>query len=504
MSKISVWILGDQLLERHPALEAAREQVDQDDVAVLLIECMERIRNRPYQRKKLVLLLSAMRHYAQELRNRGIQVDYIRVNSFRYGLEQHIMQHQPNKLVMMLASSYHGRNLQRSLEARLRIPVETVNNTQFLVGTYNPFPNPEPGKRYVMENFYRAMRKHFDVLMVNSEPMGGQWNFDQENRRRLPGDLEIPEDIHFAPDSITKEAMREIADLPNHVGNVDNFQYAVRREHALQVLQHFIKEKLPNFGPYEDAMTMRSHSVFHSVLSPYLNIGLLESMELVREAEKAYKDGVAPINSVEGFIRQVLGWREFMVWQYWRHMPGMLVWNDWDAHQPLPDFCWTGETDMMCLQHVITRALETGYNHHIERLMILCNFFMLIGADPKKVNDWFLTVYIDAYDWVMPPNVLGMGLNADGGLIATKPYIASANYINRMGDFCKGCRYNHRARIGEEACPYNFLYWHFILQHEERFRSNPRISRNVLGLRHISMDERSRIMEQAERFIQKV
>jgi deoxyribodipyrimidine photolyase-related protein len=500
MAKRTIWILGDQLLDQHPALQAALEEVDLGEVVILFIESTQKIQQRLYQRKKLVLLLSAMRHYAQELRGRRIEVDYIQADSFMEGLQKHIQKYQPERLLTMAAASYQGRRQQHALQDRLGVEVEVIPNTQFLMGKYDPIPDPDPGKRYVMENFYRAMRKHFDVLMKDGKPLGGQWNFDKENRERLPKDLELPADPSFRPDRITREVMAEVAEFPDHVGSVDNFQYAVTRKQATQAFQHFLEQKLPDFGPYEDAMTVRSHSLFHSVLSPYLNIGLLDPMELIKSVEDAYTEGVAPLNSVEGFIRQVLGWREFMYWQYWRLMPGMLEMNAWEAHRPLPDFVWTGETDMACLQHAISRALDTGYNHHIERLMLLCNFFMLTGTAPKAVNDWFLTVYIDAYDWVMPPNVIGMGLNADGGLIATKPYIASANYINRMGEFCRECHYNHRERTGEGACPYNFLYWNFILQHEKRLRSNPRTSRSVLGLRHLSEEERVQVRGQAERF----
>jgi deoxyribodipyrimidine photolyase-related protein len=501
MSRISVWILGDQLLDLHPTIEAAVTEVGPNDVAVILIESMQRVQQRPYQRKKLVLLLSAMRHYAQTLRDRGFEVDYIQAHSFLDGLQKHTDEHQPEKWMTMAAASYHGRRAQQTLQDRLGIEVDILPNTQFLLGSYNPYPEPDPDKRYVMENFYRAMRRHFDILMADEEPLGGQWNFDKENRKTLPKSLDLPVDLYFEPDSITQEVMEEVSNFCNHVGTVENFDYAVTREQALEAFKHFVEQKLRNFGPYEDAMTIRSHSLFHSVISPYLNIGLLESMELIRSVEEAYAEGAAPINSVEGFIRQVLGWREFMYWQYWRLLPGMLEMNAWEADRPLPDFVWTGRTDMTCLQHAISRALDTGYNHHIERLMLLCNFFMLTGTDPKAVNDWFMTLYIDAYDWVMPPNVIGMGLNADGGLIATKPYIASANYIHRMGDFCKECSYNHRERVGDEACPYNFLYWNFILQHEERLRSNPRTSRSVLGLRHLSEEEQMQVKKQAERFL---
>jgi deoxyribodipyrimidine photolyase-related protein len=332
--------------------------------------------------------------------------------------------------------------------------------------------------------------------------VGGQWNYDQENRRPLPKEKEPPADLHFEPDAVTREIMAEAADWPPGVGESDSFGYAVTRQQALAVFDHFLQYRLADFGAYEDAMSARSHSLYHSLLSPYLNLGLLEPLELIRGAEQAYADGRAPLNSVEGFIRQILGWREFIYWQYWRQMPGMMQQNSWGAERPLPEFFWTGETEMACLRHALSRALATGYNHHIERLMLLSNFMMLAGINPAVANNWFLSVYIDAYDWVMPPNVIGMGLNADDGRTATKPYIASANYINKMSDHCAGCRFNHRTRHGADACPFNFLYWNFLLTHEERLRANPRLGRNVLGLRHLDDEERAAVRSQAADFLE--
>lgn len=501
MPTLSVWILGDQLLDSHPALLAAEAAVGRAEVRVLLIESRARIQRLPYQRQKLVLLLSAMRHYAADLRRRGYEVDEVQAETFDDGLRQHLARHRPARLLTMAAASYGGRRAQMRLHERLGLPVEVLPNTQFLCGRFDPIPQPEPGRRYVMENFYRAMRRRFGLLMAGEEPVGGRWNFDSENRKRLPDGVVLPPDLSFPPDEITRAVMAAVSELESGVGTVEGFGYAVTRAQALEVFAHFLAARLPAFGAYEDAMTGRSHSLYHSLLSPYLNLGLLEPLELAGAAEQAWRQGLAPFNSVEGFIRQIIGWREFMYWQYWRQMPGMLAQNAWDARRLLPAFVWTGETDMACLRHALARALATGYNHHIERLMLLGNFFMLAGIDPQAVNDWFLSVYIDAYDWVMPPNVIGMALNADNGLTATKPYIASANYIHKMGDFCAGCRFDPKQRTGETACPYNFLYWNFILQHEARLRANPRTSQNVLGLRHLDEAERARVRAQAEVFL---
>ena len=495
----SVWILGDQLLRSHPALE----QTADGSVRIVLVESLEQAQRRPYQRKKLVLLFSAMRHYAEALRGAGYEVDYVRAARAIDGLRQHVAAHEPDALYTMAASSYRGRRFQREyLAGKLGIQVVVIPNSQFLVEEHNPVPDPEPERQYIMEYFYRDMRRHYNVLMTaDDEPLGGQWNYDKQNRKPLPQSVSPPADPSFEPDEITRAVMDEVAELSGLSGTVEGFAYAVTHQGAQAAFGNFIAHRLAQFGPYEDALSQRSHSLFHSVLSPYLNIGLLEPRPLIRAAERAYREERAPLNSVEGFVRQILGWREFMYWQYWRQMPELLGKNSWEARRALPAFFWTGETDMACLAHALQRAVTTGYNHHIERLMVIGNFCMLAGLEPAAVNDWFSSLYIDAYDWVMPPNVIGMALNADGGLTATKPYIASANYINKMGDHCQQCTFDHQARHGQEACPYNFLYWNFLLEHESRLRSNPRLGPNVLGLRYLDEADRQAVRADAKVFL---
>ena len=501
---ISVWILGDQLLADHPALRAAEAETARDRVRVVLVESAARLRKLPYQHKKLVLLLSAMRHYADELRGQGYHVDYVQAASTTAGLQQHVTEHKPARLITMAASEYAGRRFQQEkLPDRLGIPVTVVPNGQMLVEQYDPEPSPKPGKRVVMETFYRAMRRHFDVLLDgDGEPVGGQWNFDKENRKPLPKrGLDVPAPRTFAPDAVTRAVMDEVAAMDVGVGTVDGFALAVTRAAAEAAFADFITHRLPEFGPYEDAMSRRHAVLFHSTLSPYMNIGLLDPLAMVRRAEAAYAEGHAAINSVEGFVRQILGWREFIYWQYWRQMPDMLTANAWDHHRPMPHFFWTGATDMACLEHAVGRVISSGYGHHIERLMLICNFCMLAGIDPAQVNRWFLSFYVDAYEWVVTPNVIGMGLNADGGITATKPYISSANYINKMSDYCAGCRYDHTRRHGEDACPFNFLYWTFLLEHEETLRSNPRFGPAVLGLKHLDDHDRTQVVRQAAAFL---
>ncbi len=496
--KASVWILGNQLMAHHPALAEAEAAYGRENVAVVLVESRRRAKKRPYQRKKLVLLFSAMRHFADELRRQGYQVDYIKAETFSQGLRRHAAGQQPAHLLTMATSDFHGRQFQQGrLVDLLGVPVTVLPNTHFLVGRYNPYPDPESGKRALMEYFYRQMRRHFDVLMVGDEPLGGQWNFDKENRKPLPKDNQPPPVIAFEPDATTLEVMQEVTALAKGVGSVEDFDLAVTRQQALAALNDFIGRRLADFGPYEDAMSSRHTYLYHSNLAAYLNIGLLDPMEAIRLAERAYHEEKAPLNSVEGFVRQILGWREYIYWQYWRLMPGLYEANYWQARRPLPGFFWDGQTEMACLSHVIRRALQRGYSHHIERLMVVSNFCLLAGIDPSAVNEWFLSAYVDAYDWVMGPNVFGMGLNADGGLIATKPYIASANYIHKMGDYCQSCRYRRQERTGQEACPFNTLYWHFLIQHEERLRANPRLGPNVLGLRHLDPEERQAVRQHA-------
>jgi deoxyribodipyrimidine photolyase-related protein len=497
----SIWILGDQLLEKHPALAHAQALAAPEATYVTLIESEGRFARHPYHKKKTVLLKSAMRHYAQRLRQQGYVVDYRRAPTTAEGLRSHVAEVQPHRIVAMEASEYAGRNWQQTqMEAVLGVRVELIPNTQFLTGAFNPYPEAPRDKPYVMEHFYRRMRRHFVVLMDGEQPLGGSWNYDKQNRKPYPKDAAAPRRVRFAPDQLTNEVIHTVK-TTDAFGQVEAFDLAVTHEQAVEVLQDFIENRLAHFGDYEDAMTKRDGQLYHSFLSPYLNIGLLEPLQVIRAAEAAYAEGIAPINSVEGLVRQVLGWREYMYWQYWRQMPGIVKANAWNASQPLPEFFWTGDTAMNCMRHVLRRVIQDGYAHHIERLMVLANFSTLAGLHPISVNDWFLSAFIDAYEWVMIPNVLGMGLNADGGKTATKPYIASANYINRMSDYCAGCSFNYAKRTGDSACPFNFLYWNFLIEHEEKLRANPRFGPAVLGLRNIDEDERKRIGQQAVAFL---
>ncbi len=499
---VSVWILGDQLLDQHPALIAAEAEVGRDSLRVVLVESQARVARLAYQRKKLVLLFSAMRHYAAALQERGYQVAYLQAENMLSGLCLHAAEWRPGKLYCMAASEFAGRKFQTRLASKIGLPVSVLPNTQFLSGQYDPIPQPQAGKRYVMENFYRAMRRHYGILIESDgQPTGDQWNFDAENRRPLPPGVQPPERVRFSPDEITRQVMGEVAGFASGIGTVDGFDLAVTHQQARLALLDFLDNRLVNFGPYEDAMSSNSEVLFHSLLSPYLNIGLLEPLVVAQAAHNRFTQGQVALPSVEGFIRQIIGWREYIYWQYWRHGSALKASNFWHAERPLPDFFWDAQTEMNCLRLVISRALHTGYTHHIERLMLISNFCLLAGISPIAVNDWFTACYIDAFEWVMAPNVFGMGLHSDGGIIATKPYIASANYIRKMSDYCFGCRYDPRKRFGTQACPFNLLYWNFLIQHEQTLRSNPRMGPNVLALGRINSAERQSIQVQADEWL---
>jgi deoxyribodipyrimidine photolyase-related protein len=480
------------------------EEHGRDRMVVVLVESQAWLRRLPYHRKRQVLILSAGRHHAEELGRRGYAVDRIAADDAHDGLSRLLKAHRPAGLVMMESSEHAIRKWQRGkLADQAGVPLTLLPNTQFLVGRFDPIPEPKPGHRYVMENFYRAMRRRFGVLMEPSgQPVGGRWNFDRENRKPLPKGLVPPPLPSFPPDAITREVIEQVDAAGHGVGTTAGFDLAVTRADAEAAFADFVERRLPLFGPYEDAMSAEHATLFHSVLSPQMNLGLLEPLAMVKAVEAAYAEGRAPLNSAEGFIRQVLGWREFIYWQYHRQMPGLRSANGWSAHRPMPAFFWDAQTDMACLRTVVERLLDTGFTHHIERLMVVCNFCLLAGIDPAAVADWFLTFYIDSHDWVVLPNVIGMGLNADGGLTATKPYVASAAYINKMSDYCATCRFNPKVRTGADACPFNFLYWNFLLSHEAALRSNPRLGPAVLGLRYLDEAERSRVKAGSVSFLE--
>ncbi|RUR73255.1 cryptochrome/photolyase family protein [Chlorogloeopsis fritschii PCC 9212] len=491
---IGVWILGDQLWEKQAALQSCSHQ---ENVPVILIESLHHVRVRPYHKQKLVLIWSAMRHFAEELCQLGYSVTYKIAEDFETPLQEWIEANQITQLRVMMPSDRPFSQMIQSL--KLSCHQLLIPNNHFLWST-EEFNNWARGrKRLVMEDFYREGRRRFQILIEKDKPVGGKWNFDQENRQPPKGKLNTPPAHWFEPDEITREAIAKVNSLsvPTY-GEVEPFRWAVTRKQALQVLYWFIQHRLKNFGSYQDAMVTGEETMWHALLSPYMNIGLLQPLEIIQAVQQAYEQHQLPLNSVEGFIRQVLGWREYMHGIY-HYVDADYPEKNWFNHtQPLPEFFWTGRTKMNCLHQILTQVQRTGYAHHIQRLMVLSNFALIAGISPQSVENWFHATFIDAYDWVMQTNVIGMGLFADGGVLASKPYAASANYINRMSDYCKSCVYNHKERVGKNACPFNFFYWDFLDRHREQLHLQGRMSFIMKNLDKMSQEELQSIRQQAQ------
>ncbi len=467
--KISVWVLGDQLIFSHPGLAMSPE-------TVLMVESLERAGKLSWHRQKLALVWSAMRHFADALRKQGYEVDYQeQASSTRQALRRHLERYRPDRLILMETAEY-GRARRLAATARtLGVDVRVVPNTMFVSDRQAFVSWVEDRKRIRLEAFYRDIRRRLSLLMDNGEPAGGQWNYDKQNRQRPSKDMVFPTVPHLEPDAVTSSVLSTVAERSGLFGELRPFTWPVTHADAKAFFEDFLDHRLDCFGPYEDAMVERSRSLCHSLISPLLNIGLLDPLEVCEKVEARYDAGQARLNSVEGFIRQVIGWREFVYCVYHHFMPAYLQSNFFDADLPLPDFYWTGETSMRCVAEAVQTVRATGINHHIQRLMITGNLALLLGVNPQAVNRWYLSVYVDAYEWVVTPNVLGLALFADGGIIATKPYAASANYINKMSDHCRHCEYDRRQAVGEGACPFNALYWDFMARNQAQLEDNSRM-----------------------------
>ncbi|NJR79551.1 cryptochrome/photolyase family protein [Sphingomonas corticis] len=497
-------VLGDQL-----SLDlASLADADPADTIVLMMEVAEETAYVRHHRTKLAYILSAMRHHADALTARGWRVDYVRLDdpqnsgSFTGEIARALARHAVERIVVTEAGEWRVAAMLDSWQTLFGVPVEIRTDTRFLA-THAEFAGWADGrKQLTMEYFYRAMRARTGLLMTDGKPEGGRWNFDKENRKPAERDLLMPRPLSFAPDAITTEVIalveRRFAANP---GSLDGFDYAVTAADAERQAAAFLAHALPRFGDYEDAMLTGERFLWHSILSPYINSGLLDPLDLCRRAEAEYRAGRAPLNSVEGYIRQIIGWREYMRGIYWREGPGYVDRNFLDHRRALPAFYWTGETDMHCLSEVLSQTLATAHAHHIQRLMVTGNFALLIGADPKQVHLWYLEIYLDAYEWVELPNTLGMSQFGDGGLLGSKPYVSSGAYINRMSDYCRHCRYDVNRRTGEDACPFNALYWHFLDRHRAKLGDNRRLAMPYRTWDRQSDEERAATRAQADAFL---
>ncbi|WP_236037387.1 cryptochrome/photolyase family protein [Belnapia arida] len=497
-------VLGDQLSPNIAALDG----LDPAHDVVLMAEVMRECTYVPHHKQKLVLVLSAMRHFAAELRARGIAVDYIRLDdpdnsgTLTDELTRAIARHRPEGIICTFPGEWRVLEAMRGWEEGLGLPIEIREDSRFLC----PLPRFRrwaQGRRQLrMEFFYREMRHETGLLMDPDGPVGGQWNYDAENRRPFTSGLAAPPPRRPAPDAITQDVMALVESrFAANFGTLDAFAWPVTAAEAEAALADFITHRLARFGDHQDAMAAGQPILFHALVSTSLNLGLLSPRACCEAAEAAYRAGRAPLNAVEGFIRQILGWREYVRGLYWLKMPDYARLNALEATRPLPWSWWGGETRMNCIRQVVRQTRDLAYAHHIQRLMVTGNFALLAGLDPAEVNEWYMAVYADAYEWVELPNTHGMALHADGGVIASKPYAASGAYINRMSDYCRLCAYDVKAATGPDACPMNALYWDFIARHEHRFAGNPRMAMPLQTLRKMPSEKRAALQAQAAGFL---
>ena len=471
----TVWVFGDQLNRSIGAVAAASPATHR----ILMVTSAAMMRSRPWHRQRLHLVLAAMHRFAADLAAEGFEVDLVEADDFTSGLADHRNRHRPAQIVATEPLNHGAR---RHLE---RLGVDLVRSNQFLCH-YDEFAAWAEGRRSLkLEDFYRWQRRRLGYLMDGDEPVTGVWNYDHDNRRPAPADAVWPEPVRDELDDLDQ---RIIAALPEtSIGAPPDGTWATTRAGALRRLEHFIDEILPVFGPHEDAMTTRSWHLAHSLLSPYLNIGLLLPGEVCDAAQRAFDDGRVPIASAEGFIRQIIGWREYVWGIYWQQMPDYRRRNHLDAHRPLPPaLTGAAPTRMRCVATCLETLDAHAYNHHIQRLMVLGNLALIAGVDPWEMTQWMWASFIDGAEWVMVPNVIGMSLWADGGLMATKPYAAGGNYIDTMSDYCSGCRFDRKKRVGPDACPFTTLYWDFMMRHHDELVRNPRVARQVRAAERLS------------------
>lgn len=496
-------ILGDQL---SPHVAALRDLADGD--VVLMAEVMDECSYVPHHALKIVLVLSAMRHFAEVLRARGVLVEYRRLDdpdnthSLRGEVMRAAAAHAVDRIVVTEPGEYRLLVDMRTWHESAGCEVDIRADDRFLC-SIQQFRDWAAGRKSLrMEFFYRDMRRTHEVLLEEDAPVGGKWNFDAENRKKLPAGVVARPAPRFAPDATTQAVMALVAArFPNNMGNVSGFALPVTRDDAEAMLEDFLFHRLAAFGDWQDSMRFGDPHLFHSLVSTSLNLGLLDPLDICRRAEAAYRAGLAPLNAVEGFIRQILGWREFIRGVYWLHMPGYAQRNALGAHRALPAFYWTGATRMRCMADAIGATRKHAYAHHIQRLMITGNFALLAGLDPAAVDEWYLAVYADAYEWVEMPNTRGMALFADGGVVGSKPYAASGAYINKMSDYCSGCHYDVKDAAGERACPFNALYWDFIARHADRFAANTRMAMPLATLRRMAPAKLAGLRARAEMFL---
>jgi deoxyribodipyrimidine photolyase-related protein len=495
-----ILVAGDQLSHSVAALRAADKTGDTVVMAEVMVEATY-VRHHP---QKIALVFSAMRHFADELRADGWRVAYTRLD------DPANTQSLPGELIRRAAETGateviatrpgEWRLIAALEEAPLKVTL--LPDDRFICSEAEFAAWAEGRKQLRMEFFYREMRRKTGLLMQGDQPAGGQWNFDHDNRKQAKPDLFRPRPPRFAPDAITEEVLKLVETrFGANFGTLRPFGWATTRVDALLALDHFIAQALPTFGDEQDAMLADDPTLSHALLSPYLNLGLLDPLEVCRRAEEEWRQGRAPLNAVEGFIRQILGWREFVRGIYVLEGPGYTTRNALGHTRVLPPLYWGARTSMNCLSHAVAQTRDMAYAHHIQRLMVTGNFALLAGVDPAQVHAWYLSVYVDAFEWVEAPNTLGMSQFADGGVVGSKPYVSSGAYIDRMSDYCGACAYRVKDKTGPDACPFNLLYWHFLTRHRARFQGNPRMAQMYRTWDRMDEGHRAAVLTDAERFL---
>ena len=500
MSRL-VLVLGDQLSERGAALKAADKARD----VVVMAEVADETAYVPHHPKKIALIFAAMRKFAAQLREDGWDVRYTELDDTQNAgsICGELLRREETGASEVIATEPGEWRLINALR-HCPLKVRLLEDDRF-IAAHAMFDQWAEGRKALrMEYFYREMRRKTGLLMEGDDPAGGQWNFDHDNRKPAP-DAVMHNPLWFEPDAVTKEVLDLVEErFPNNFGKLRPFGFATDRARAQKALAHFIDHALPCFGDYQDAMLDGNRFLYHSLLSAYMNIGFLDPLEVCQAIEKAYEKGDVPINAAEGFIRQIIGWREYVRGIYFREGPDYPDRNVLKHNRKLPWFYWSAETDMRCVAKAVEQTRDEAYAHHIQRLMVTGNFGLLAGVDPHALHEWYLSVYIDAFEWVEAPNTVGMSQFADGGIIASKPYVSSGNYINKMSDHCKPCAYSVAAKTGKNACPFNLLYWHFMDRHRDRFEGNPRMAQMYRTFDRMDADRRETVLREAQDFLDRM
>ncbi|SMY08810.1 cryptochrome/photolyase family protein [Flavimaricola marinus] len=495
-----VLVLGDQL---SLGLSALREADPETDV-VVMAEVMDEASCVPHHPKKIAFCFAAMRKFAARLQGLGWQVAYTRLddeeNAGSIGGEL-IRRAAEFDASEAIATEPGEFRLIAELED-LPLPVHQFADSRF-VATHAEFDRWAEGRKQLrMEYFYREMRRKTGLLMEDDEPAGGKWNYDHDNRKPPPEGIGFEGPLRFEPDEAVEEVLALVEGrFAENFGTLRPFWFATDHEQAEAQFAHWLAHGLPKFGDYQDAMMEGEPFLYHAVIGLYLNAGLLDPLEVCRRAEAEWQTGRAPLNAVEGFVRQIIGWREYVRGIYFREGPRYVERNALEQSRDLPAMFWGGETGMACVEAAVAQTRDEAYAHHIQRLMVTGNFALLAGVDPAQVHEWYLAVYADAYEWVEAPNVIGMSQFADGGIIASKPYVSSGNYIDKMSDHCSGCAYKVKVKTGEGACPFNLLYWHFLDRHRDRFKGNPRMAQMYATWDRMTSDKRETIIVEADAWL---